>query len=105
MNDNIWESVRDSALEKISAVAKQDQIEKKKSLNVILETVRKIPGGNISVTIRCINNSKYSLELSYFKLTLTDDSGNVYCNDVEPSNIRLNSEENKLYFLDFALGD
>lgn len=107
VTDNIWESVRDSSLEKIVAVAKQEKIEmeKKNSLSVKLETVRKLPDGNMKVTIRCINNSKHSLELSYFKLTLTDDHGHIFSEDVEPASITLNSEENKLFFLDFPIGD
>ncbi|MGB6780395.1 MAG: toll/interleukin-1 receptor domain-containing protein [Planococcus citreus] len=105
VDDNIWESVRDEALlaTNQAAALEKSEIEKKKTHSVKLESVKSCPENQIKVAIRCINNTKYNIELSYFKLTLIDDEGNKFVKEVEPSEIYLNTEENKIFFLVFPL--
>lgn len=104
VNDNIWESVRDTALEEITAIAKLER-EKSKMAKIDYETVVNSGEGTITVVLRVINDHAYSVDFTYFKVTLKDTNGNTFCMEDEPHDLRVHSKENKLFFRKYELGD
>lgn len=104
VDDNIWESVRDTALEEIVAIARLER-EKSKMTKVDYETVINSGEGEFTVVLRVMNDHAYSVDLTYFKVTLKDTKGNIFCMEDEPRDLRIHSKENKLSFRTYKLGD
>lgn len=105
VGDNIWESIRDTALNNISEYSKE-QAKKNEKTTVILESVRKskVGDGNEFV-LRVTNLNPYPVSLYYLEVKLWDIDNNEFIEKLEPNNIILHPEENKLIFLPFNTDD
>lgn len=104
VNDNIWESVRDTALERITGIAKLE-LEKSKMTEVDYESVINSNEGKLTLVLRVKNDNAFAMDLIFIKVTLKDSNGNVFTIEDESVSIRVHSKENKLIFKDYELGD
>ncbi|WP_176560201.1 toll/interleukin-1 receptor domain-containing protein [Brevibacillus dissolubilis] len=103
LNDNIWESVRDSSLEEISGYAKIER-EADRSVRINFESVKNMGSGKIKVALRAINETTAQIEFTYIEIQLNDVDGNELVLKDEPSNLWVFHEENKLIFIEFQCG-
>ncbi|MDD1515918.1 toll/interleukin-1 receptor domain-containing protein [Priestia megaterium] len=104
VDDNLWESVRDTALETILKLSRIE-LENSKSVRVDYEEVINSEEGKVTVVLRVTNNNTFPVELTYFKVTLKDINKNIYVNEDELSHTKIYSKENKILFRTYELGD
>lgn len=99
VDDNIWESVRDTALKCFIEEARER--EKKNQLTTIaFETVRKGKNQtNTEVVFRVKNLNNYHVILNYCETVLQDIDGNEHVAILEPDNAIVYSGESKLLFI------
>lgn len=98
INDNIWESVRDTSLKRIKDAARVE-LEQNSFVKVQLESVRILPEQNIRIAIRTINNLTYPIEFNSIKVNLKDNYGNSLLYEDESYNQLLYSGENRIIFI------
>ncbi|MGN5648923.1 toll/interleukin-1 receptor domain-containing protein [Bacillus sp. Brlt_9] len=104
LEDNIWESVRDTSLNTIKIIAKKE-LESSPTEKVEFETVKKSEGSQIKVILRVTNYNNFSMDLSFVKIQLKDSNGQEFLIEDEITDVCVHSFENKLIYRTYSLED
>lgn len=99
VNDNIWESVRDAALNKFTADSKEI-VKRNQMTTVSFESFRRGQDSEkIEIVLRVKNLSSHAVTLNYCEAILKDIDGNEKTIFMEPSNAIIYQGESKLLFI------
>ncbi|OMD18516.1 toll/interleukin-1 receptor domain-containing protein [Paenibacillus odorifer] len=95
VNDNLWESIRDSSLDKIKEIARIE-LEQNSFVKVQFESVRNEADQIIRIVLRAINELSYPIEINLINLLLKDENGESFLYKNETFNLLLHSGENRI---------
>lgn len=95
VNDNLWESIRDTSLDKMLKVARVE-LEQNPVVKVQFESVRNEADQTIRIVLRTINELPYPIEINLLNLLLKDENEKNFSYKNEAFNLLLHSGENRI---------